>query len=417
MRDLIKIVESAVVKENMDADNMYDDAPSFMATLANKNNQDFGDKGRGDISSKPNNPRFSDNSMTVDEDNEPISSMGSDEDQSHLEQLHDMLSRTGLTDLEIRQGVKLGMDGKNKIAGQLGISPEEVDLLVNSLIQSLRDEDNQSVDALLDDYYTGVSEGTEEKCSYCKGTGKRPAGKWDDVDDTPKSLRGTKCPKCNGTGKEKSVSEGTEENTDKQIDTIYKHADNPKTPKDRATKGAKIAGGMMKNRDKKAKAKTNTDVDLASLRKQAKESNRPFDKSVMERFSYERDSTGNVTVRDSETGKERYLQGTKAASVLYKLDHGANEHDVLAPLLTEGLIDDNYDGDFEQEISAKAGTYNFPWKYNGENGFATAFYRTDTDTPHLKLQSVRDVDGNEMDVDDSMEQDLLKQAHDFIGEE
>src|ERR1019366_10099496 len=138
MRDLIKIVESAVVKENMDADNMYDDAPSFMATLANKNNQDFGDKGRGDISSKPNNPRFSDNSMTVDEDNE-ISSMGSDD---HLEQLHDMLTRTGLTDLEIRQGVKLGMDGKNKIAGQLGISPEEVDLLVNSLIQSLRDEDN-----------------------------------------------------------------------------------------------------------------------------------------------------------------------------------------------------------------------------------------------------------------------------------
>src|ERR1035437_7750540 len=131
MRNLIKIVEGATVKENMDADNMYGDAPSFMATLANKNNQDFGDKGRGDISSKPNNPRFSDNSMTVDEDNEPISSMGSDEDQSHLEQLHDMLTRTGLTDLEIRQGVKLGMDGKNKIAGNLGISPEEVDLLVN----------------------------------------------------------------------------------------------------------------------------------------------------------------------------------------------------------------------------------------------------------------------------------------------
>ena len=147
MRNFIKIVEGDKVTplfENADSDDMYGDAPTFMRTLANYGAQEFTDKGRADIPSKPNNPRFSDNSMTahgLDEDDEAITLglMGdSDEDVSHMDKLHNMLTRTGLTDLEIRQGVKLGEKGKMKIAGALGIAPEEVDLMINSLIQTMR---------------------------------------------------------------------------------------------------------------------------------------------------------------------------------------------------------------------------------------------------------------------------------------
>lgn len=457
MRNFIKIVENA------DADNVHGDAPSLMKTFSNKGAQEFTDKGRADLPVKANDPRFSDNAMTVEEDTDQdqdvndLDNLSEDfnanEDDSHLDQLHSMLLGAGLTDLEIRQGVKLGDDGKNKIAGKLGIGPEEVDLLLNSLSQELSDADGRTTDALIDDYYSGMNECDDQE-----------------------------------------MDEGTAENVDKQIDTIYKHADNPKTPKDRAEKGAKIAGKMMKNRDKSQRdsgpwarlkqtesksVKEGIETRIAKIvnsdasdtlkvsklqnlalrcmasspaqkqvqaackklqdglkpgemdahwdkasghtkdgKKIKKESKRPFDKGVMERYSYERDSSGNVTIRDSETGKEKYLQGTQAAKILYKLDHGANEIEVLAPLLIESLVDSpQEDGGFKDEIASTAGTYNFPWEYKGTHGFATAFYRTDADTPQLRLQGVRDEDGNEMNVDATMKQDLLKQAEDFIGNE
>ena len=61
------------------------------------------------------------------------------------------------------------------------------------------------------------------------------------------------------------------------------------------------------------------------------------------RFGYEKDSAGNVTVRDSQSGKEVYLQGSQATELLNKLSQDpASEQTILAdlePLMEEILTE------------------------------------------------------------------------------
>lgn len=163
-----------------------------------------------------------------------------------------------------------------------------------------------------------------------------------------------------------------------------------------------------------------------SEKKPAKEAKkgkkRPFDQGVMsERISYEADFLGNYTVRDSETGEEKFVQGTEASELADKLKHDADPNNQQENIreFAEPMNSEEPKTSFADEINASAGTYNFPWDYQGEHGLATVFYRTDLDTPHLKLKSVRDLDGLEFiaDVDPEMHDDLLRQAQDFIGDE
>jgi 8-oxo-dGTP pyrophosphatase MutT (NUDIX family) len=49
-----------------------------------------------------------------------------------------------------------------------------------------------------------------------------------------------------------------------------------------------------------------------------------------QRYSYEKDSLGTVTVRDAETGAERFYRGDSAANILHDLSHGGNTQAILA---------------------------------------------------------------------------------------
>ena len=293
MRYLIKLVENA------DADNMYGDATLKIKPFSRKANQDFGDKGRADLSVKMNNPRFSDNSMSIDEYADTTSFDVNDEnDAADMDKIHQMLTQAGITDQEIIQGITISQNGKNKIAGQLGISPSEVDVLIATLEQKLSDTDATDTDTLIDDYYRGMYEGM----------------------DSPWKLK-------------------------------YSF------------------------------------------------------KKISERLSYEKDSMGNVTVRDSKTGREKFIRGSKAIELL-------NKNDNINEELEDG---DTATNRYRKEIESNSGTYNFPWIYDGENGLATASFGGDATEPYLEVVSVRNYDGDEIDFSNpAMREDILEQAKEYI---
>jgi hypothetical protein len=333
--------------EQADADDMYGD--SRMTSIGPKHGEAFTDHGRADTKSRPNDPRFADNPMTIDE-------FAESEIAPELDRIHQALNKAGYSDLEIRQGVELTHEGKTKIAAALGISTEEVDLYVNSLIQNLEDESNTDTDALLSDYYGGMSEGAD-------------APIW------AGPIRPIVSPIVE---KKNWAFDDDDEQEDKK---------------------------SAKARDKQKKD--------ARREKDSKK------KSVTERFSAEPDSLGNVTIRDQQTGKEKFIQGSQASEILDKLD-GGDPDQVLAPLMEYANLnaeDDEPDSSgFADEINAEAGSYNFPWDYATKHGTGTVFYSLKNKRPDFKMVSVRTDAGDDiLDTLDSGEyKNILGQAKKFI---
>jgi hypothetical protein len=315
MRTYIRIAEQA------NADDMYGDIDPV--TFGHRNGETFSDHGRGDLKVKPNDPRFSDNPMAYDQ--EEIDEFADAEITPELEQLHQALTGAGLTDLEIRQGVDLTHGGKEKIAAKLGIGAHEVDTLLNSLTQNLRDDDASSTDALLSDYYTGMSEGAD----------------------------------------------------------------------------APIWAGRL--------AET----------KHRRDHKRPFDVGTMfeSRFSVEPDSLGNITIRDQETGKEKFVQGTDASAILAKLKN-ADSDVILSPLMEANMNTEDPSSGFADEINADSGSYNFEWTYLKSRGTGTIIYSMKANRPNFQMASVRDQAGNDITdhLDTSEYRSIMKQAKDFIGQ-
>ena len=134
------------------------------------------------------------------------------------------------------------------------------------------------------------------------------------------------------------------------------------------------------------------------------------------RYSYEPDALGSITVRDSVTGKTKFVQGAAAAQLRDDLKRQPNHDMVLAPLME--ALDDTPGGEsnFMQEIAAQSGTYNFMWHVNGQHGTGTAMFNA-AKTPNLRLMDVRDADGESVPMDARMQHQILAQAHDFIGKE
>lgn len=73
------------------------------------------------------------------------------------------------------------------------------------------------------------------------------------------------------------------------------------------------------------------------------------------------------------------------------------------------------DGSYNSEINGDVGTYNFPWKVDGAIGTATVEYSGSPAAPKLKLISVRDSSGDEIDDLSNMAPEIKKQAIEFIG--
>ena len=68
-----------------------------------------------------------------------------EEASSDLDKLHDMLTRIGITDDEIKGGLSLTQKGYHKVAAALGTTVESVQSLVNSLVKMLNGEHSEPI--------------------------------------------------------------------------------------------------------------------------------------------------------------------------------------------------------------------------------------------------------------------------------
>ena len=155
------------------------------------------------------------------------------------------------------------------------------------------------------------------------------------------------------------------------------------------------------------------DLHDQEVKQEAGQPKRPFDE---DRYSYEPDALGSVTVRNTTTGKSTFVQGSQATRLLAQLkSQSGNEEALLAPLV-EALDDTPADGSFWGEIKADTGTYNFQWEINGQHGTGTAMFQV-KGKPKMQLIGVRDMHGNEVEPDPAMQHQLQQQAMAFIGKE
>lgn len=129
------------------------------------------------------------------------------------------------------------------------------------------------------------------------------------------------------------------------------------------------------------------------------------------RFSFEADFMGNVTLRDSKTGATHYLQGSDGAKFLHEIDRiGTNYQGLIAPYFGENLLE------FAQKKPTLAdadtgGTYNFPFQGN----FAVARFWLAGNKPMLEVVSVIDAEGEEVPLDAKAKADAEASAWEWVN--
>jgi hypothetical protein len=116
--------------------------------------QEFTDRGKADLKIKRNDPRFGDNPLS-DHTEEELDEFASG---SQIERLHQMLTRIGVSDQQIKGGIDLTQRGKNRVAGRLGISPNDVKMYLDGITQKLRKADAASEETLTEQYYKTIDE-------------------------------------------------------------------------------------------------------------------------------------------------------------------------------------------------------------------------------------------------------------------
>ncbi len=142
---------------------------------------------------------------------------------------------------------------------------------------------------------------------------------------------------------------------------------------------------------------------------------------VGDEYTFEADILGNMTVRNTKTGEESYVQGSEAAELKQALDHHPdNAQDILAQYMEEAepVMEDDEEGEhsYEAELDDTKGTYNFPWKYGTKHGTATVEYFKKGDKPVFNVISIRNASGDEIRPLPALEIEVKKQAEAFIGD-
>jgi hypothetical protein len=144
------------------------------------------------------------------------------------------------------------------------------------------------------------------------------------------------------------------------------------------------------------------------------------------RFSYEADFMGNVVVRDNQSADEEpvMVSGSRGQKLLGQLTahegNIADQQKLLAQAMQE-TVNESDDGlepnvNFIEEIANDAGSFNFPWKIGKQHGFGLASYRGDGRDFEIKVEDVRNEDGDEIVASDDMLATLKKQAIAYIPE-
>ena len=142
------------------------------------------------------------------------------------------------------------------------------------------------------------------------------------------------------------------------------------------------------------------------------------------RYSWENDSMGSVTIRDSHTGDEKFFGGSRGFAILKSVEGlvagSPDEQAFLAAYCEDDKSpvneDQQYSPDFIEEISASVSTFNFPWKLEKRFGTGTAqFSGDDEGSFSVTVVDVRDQEGEEID-DPALADQLRDQAIKFIPE-
>lgn len=326
-------------------------------------------QGRADIDQRTVTARQGDNPMIEGDDR-----------QTNLDRLRTILNELGATDDDIMAGVPLTPKGKQQIAGRLGVAADTIDTMISSL-QAHMSADRKS-NMLID---SEMNEATWHQK-------RRPVdpsspGKWNVHDDPPGNPAGI-------------MSFGTEEEAKAYI-------------------------------ERRKKLGTGDHCYLIPPR-ETRNAGKTIKEDMNDRYSAEIDGLGSITLRDSVTSETKFLQGESATELAKQMEpfHGKPQlNDRLQEVLRTAFLNEasaldgfflkefREDKSFENEIASDSGTYNMPWKLDHQTGTMTIFYTLENDKPELKIQSVRDEDGNEIEVDDVKHDELMIQAKDFIGNE
>jgi hypothetical protein len=113
----------------------------------------------------------------------------------------------------------------------------------------------------------------------------------------------------------------------------------------------------------------------------------------VQRFTYEADYMGNLTLRDDETGRDVFLQGDEAFALADKLEkHPEQEEVFISQYFSEQPLAESETMMPAIPVKRDGGTFNFPYK----GKFATARFWTDDDHKfQVKVISLRDTEDNE----------------------
>jgi hypothetical protein len=394
---------------------------------------EFVDKGKADLEQKTNNPRYGDNSLkdvTVNED------LSVDENLK-LDELQTILNNAGISDDEIISGIAgLKPDAKARVAEQLGVPLQHVDFMINELSTKLSHEDEKN--------YSLFSE------SYLKEQYKKLFEE-DDRFGYQEDALGNVTINDTLTGNSKFI-EGTEAqdllrklfsnpNNTQKILGNYANLMEEKKEKPKNWKAAglnnpkELFSKQIKEKDgekpKDLSDKKPPFANTIKLKKKIKSVNESEDDDGKWEKHWTNDHLGDdvwvvYNTETLETTKAKYSNKKDAVSAFRrKTSKFQQSHNVChlndlikkrkeKKSLKEAVILDE-ETDFLTEIhSNDSGSYNFPWKSGALTGTGTAFFSVKNDEPVIKLISVRDNNGNE--IEDYNHDDILEQAKRFIPE-
>lgn len=131
-----------------------------------------------------------------------------------------------------------------------------------------------------------------------------------------------------------------------------------------------------------------------------------------ERFQYEADFMGNVTLRDIKSGASRYLQGDDGQKFLHEIERiGTDYQALIAPYFDDTLLEFAREDMAGDDMGNTGGTYNFP--FNGN--FACARFWLAGTKPMVEVVSVVDADGNEVQLDAASQADADRLAWEWVN--
>lgn len=131
------------------------------------------------------------------------------------------------------------------------------------------------------------------------------------------------------------------------------------------------------------------------------------------RFAYEADISGNVMLRDTKTGAEKYLSGQDAQLLLAEIERmHPNFQALISPYFERDALREFVEDDVlgVEEDGNTGGSYNFPFKGN----FASARFWIENSKPRIEVIALVDQDGEEIQLDAMTKSEATKVAWTWI---